>query len=180
MLQNYNFYKVLSVFLENPTKMYKWRELSEKLNLGPPSTKKYLEELEKEEIIVRKEVMGRTAYAANRESRKYRIFQMFDIVMKIENAGIINYLDNFYGFPTIILIGSYARGEAVEDSDIDIAIVTESEKYAGLGEFEKQLKKPIHLFVFSKAGLEKLRKANPSLYNGIINGYMLTGHLDVT
>ncbi len=179
MLQNYNFYRVLSAFLENPAKSWGWKELSNKLMLGPPSTKRYLDELEHEGIIITKDIAGRKMYAANRESRKFRILQAFDITMKLEDCGVVDHLNKFYGFPSIVLIGSYARGEAVEESDIDIIAVTESEKYAALSEFEEKLKKQIHLFVFSKAGLAKLRTANPSLYNGIINGRVLSGNMEV-
>ena len=54
MLQKYNFYRVLSVFLSNPSREFGWKELSEKLKLGPPSTKKYIDELKKEGIIEEK------------------------------------------------------------------------------------------------------------------------------
>ena len=42
MIQNYNGYKVLKEFMENPLTGYKLRELSRNLKLGLPSISKYV------------------------------------------------------------------------------------------------------------------------------------------
>ena len=52
MLQKYNFYKVLEIFLENPTKGFGWKDLSKKSGLGPPSTKRYLDDMIKTGLVV--------------------------------------------------------------------------------------------------------------------------------
>ena len=47
MLQNYNKYKVLKIFFEDPQPEgigFQLREISRKINLAPISVKRYLEE----------------------------------------------------------------------------------------------------------------------------------------
>lgn len=179
MLQNYNFYRVLSLFLENSTKDFGWKEISNKLKLGPPSTKKYIDELKGDGIIIEKKFGGRNLYRANRENRKFRFFMIFDTAMKLETCGLIEFLNKAYGYPTIILFGSYSRGEATEESDIDIAIITESDKEIDIGDYKNVLKREVHLFNFKNEEIKKMRKDNASLYDGLINGFVLSGRLDV-
>ncbi|KHO48118.1 MAG: seg [archaeon GW2011_AR5] len=180
MLQKYNFYRVLSVFLSNPSREFGWKELSEKLKLGPPSTKKYIDELKKEGIIEEKKFGARSLYRANRESRKFRLFMKFDMVLRLEDSGLLEFLDKFYGYPAVLLFGSRATGEAVEGSDIDIAVITESKKDADISNFEKKFRQEIQLFRFSKEEFMKLRKENPSIYDGLRNGIVISGRLDVS
>ena len=71
------------------------------------------------------------------------------------------------------------RGEAVEGSDVDIAVISESKASARTDKFEGYLKRSVQLFVFSKLELVKLKKLNPSLYSGVINGIVISGQLDV-
>ena len=150
MLQNYNFYRVMSVFLGSPTKGFGWKELSAKAKLGPPSTKKYIDEMKKDGVVIERKVAGRKLYFANRESRLYRLYKRLDTTLRLEKSGIIDFLNREYGYPAIILFGSHSTGEAVEDSDIDIAVLTDSRKDADLKPFEKAVGKQIHLFRFSK------------------------------
>ena len=180
MLQKYNFYRVLGAFLDNPVREFGWKELSVKLKLGPPSTKKYIDELKKEGIIEEKKFGARSLYRANRENRKFRLFMTFDMAFKIESSGLLEFLNRSYGYPAILLFGSYSTGEAVEGSDIDIAVVSESKKDVNIEDFEKKIGKEIQLFRFNKEEFGRLRKKNPSLYVGLRNGIVLSGRLDVS
>ena len=77
--------------------------------------------------------------------------------------------------PVIVLFGSYAKGEDIEDSDIDLYIETPSKKEIDLEQFEKILYRKIQIFKFNKIS----EVPNPHLANNIINGIILNGHLEV-
>ena len=179
MLQNYNINRVLAAFLDSPTAMFGWRSLSDRIKLGPKSTKTYLDQLLKEGVVLEKSVVGRKVYVANRESRKFRLLQTFYTLLKLEDCGFIDHINKEYGYPAITLIGSYARGEAVEGSDIDVVIMTESDKKTPVKKFEDMLNKPVQIFTFSKVKLAKLKRLNPSLYDSIVNGIVISGHLEI-
>lgn len=54
---------------------------------------------------------------------------------------------NKYSNPVIILFGSYAKGEDIENSDIDLYIQTPSKKELRTEKFEKLLKRKVQ-FLF--------------------------------
>ena len=74
---------------------------------------------------------------------------------------------------SIIVFGSYAKGEDIEDSDIDIFVECEEEKL-DLEPFEKQLKRKVQ-FHFK----ENFKAYSKELRNNIINGIILRGYLEV-
>jgi len=85
---------------------------------------------------------------------------------------IINYLkekkENFsdkYHISELILFGSYAREENLEDSDIDIAIDTKLSDYFLLYDFKEDLEKRFN----TKVDVVRLRdKMNPYLKKRIL------------
>ena len=77
--------------------------------------------------------------------------------------------------PTIILFGSFSRGEDIEESDIDIYIETHSKKKISLKKFESSLNRNIQLF--KHKSIHQIR--NKDLANNIINGIVLSGYLEV-
>jgi predicted nucleotidyltransferase len=180
MLQKYNIYKVLSLFLNSPLRGFGWKEMSRELHLGPPSVKRYLDELKRGGLVVEKRVYGRKLYFANRESRKFKIYKLFDIEMNIENSGLIDFINKELRFPLVILFGSFASGDATEKSDIDIAVISSIKKEITLDLYEKKLKRPIQIFLFSKAEFDTMQRKNKELYNNILNGRILSGYLKVT
>lgn len=177
MLQKYNLYKVLEWFLKNPTKEIGWRALSDEIKLGPPSTKKYINELKKNNMITERKFGARTLFRANRECRKYKFFMAFDMAFKLEECGLIDFLNKAYGYPTIIMFGSFSTGEATEESDVDIAVLTESHREVELKAYIQKLGRDIHFFKFDNNELLSMRKKNKSIVSGISNGFVLSGRM---
>ena len=77
--------------------------------------------------------------------------------------------------PPIVLFGSFAKGEDIEDSDIDLYIETLSKKNIDLEKFEKLLKRKIQ--IFRHKNLNEI--SNPHLANNIINGIILNNYIEV-
>src|SRR3989344_2949318 len=69
--------------------------------------------------------------------------------------------------PTIILFGSFAKAEINENSDIDLAIFTISNKKIELQKFERKLNRKIQVFLFKD---RNTLKENEELLNNILNG----------
>ncbi|SFV57824.1 hypothetical protein MNB_SV-10-1367 [hydrothermal vent metagenome] len=71
-----------------------------------------------------------------------------------------------YQISSLVLFGSLARGEARDDSDIDIAIETKLSDYFKLYDFKEELEKQFQ----SKVDMIRLReKMNPRLKSRILN-----------
>ncbi|MBU0906712.1 MAG: nucleotidyltransferase domain-containing protein [Nanoarchaeota archaeon] len=172
MLQKYNRYKLLKVFLNNPTESFRLRELSRIAELAPISIQNYLKEFEKEKLI--KSYVKRTIpfYQSQRENPDFIFYQKLSTLYELHSSGLIDYLWDETAPKAIILYGSHAKGEATENSDIDLFIIGK-EKRPSLAKFQKILDKEIHL-VFDP-NPEKIPK---ELKNNLVNGIVLKGYFE--
>ncbi len=177
MIQNYNGYKVLEQFLNNQLKGFKLREISKNLRLGLPSVSNYIKQLEKEHLIVKKEVYGMKLYFANRENSKFKIYKIQDSKTRLDSSGLIELLEKELNYPTIVLFGSKAKGEDTEKSDYDLAVFTETKRELNLNNFENKLNSKIQLFVFNDKDVKNMKIKNKELLNSIMNGITIRGFL---
>ena len=177
MLQNYNKWRVLQVFFDYPLAEggLQLREISRKAKLALPSVTAYLQELQKENLILKKKhrVQGYPTYAAHRESRGFRFYKKTDLLIRLHGSGLLQALQDTYMPESIILFGSAARGEDTENSDVDIFVGASEEKMA-LDKYEKILQRKIHLFFEPN-----FRKLSPELKNNLLNGVILSGYVKV-
>ncbi len=166
---------VKEYFLENPSTKIRVRQLERILKVPLPSIIRYCKELE-EEGILKTTIIGEVKfYTPNNSSEKYVIEKKFYNIRKIYDSGLINFLKKEFYNPTIILFGSYFRGEDKEDSDIDIFIETKIQKKVDLKKYEKILGKKINLIQYKSIKTIK----NKHLANNILNGLVLNGFLNV-
>ncbi|MFP4523674.1 MAG: nucleotidyltransferase domain-containing protein [Candidatus Woesearchaeota archaeon] len=82
----------------------------------------------------------------------------------------IELLEKTYAGATIILFGSYCRGEDTIHCDIDIAIIGRKEKKLILTPYEKELQRNIHLTFF-----DSFTKIQKHLKENLANGIVLSG-----
>ncbi|MDO9288989.1 MAG: nucleotidyltransferase domain-containing protein, partial [Thermodesulfovibrionales bacterium] len=79
------------------------------------------------------------------------------------------------GISSIVLYGSYAKGEDDKKSDIDILIISASKKYIS-SDAASLLGKEVTLSVFSPAEWSRQAKANRAFYLDVITeGIVLYG-----
>jgi len=178
MLQNNNKYKVMGIFFDDPMPEgigFQLREISRKAGIAPPSVKRYLNELEKEGIILKKKhrIHNYPVYYANRDNEEFRFLKKTDNLLKIRESGLLEYITDTCMPEVIILFGSASRGEDLKDSDIDLFVISKKEKI-NLDKFENRLNRKINIF-FSK----DLSRLSKELKNNVINGIILKGYLKV-
>ncbi len=171
MLKNYNKYKILKIFLYNPTESFRLRELSRLSGISPLSVSNYLKELEKESLLKRTLKRGIPFYQAVRDNDRFISYQRLSIIYEIEESGVIESIWDSVCPEAIILYGSYAKGEATEGSDIDLCIISK-EKDIDLKKFEDIIGKKIHLMFF-----QDFRRVSKELRNNLINGIIIKGYV---
>lgn len=172
MLENYNKYQLLKIFLNNPTESFRLRELSRMSEISPPSVMNYLKEFEKQGLIRKYEKRKIPFYQAERDNRDFKQDKKLSILYELHKSGLIDYLWDALAPDAIILYGSHVRGEDVEDSDIDIFIIGK-EKNIDVEKFEQKLGKEIHLM------FDVVDKIPKELKNNLINGIVLKGYFKV-
>ena len=178
MLQKDNRYKILRIFFDDPSPKgigFQLREISRKVAVAPPSVKKYLNELEKEQLIVKTKhrIHDYPVYYANRDNEEFKFLKKIDTVIKIKESGVIDYLLENCMPDVIILFGSASKGEDLKESDIDVFILSNKERI-DITQFEKKLSRKINIF-FS----DNFNKLSKELRNNVINGIILKGYLKV-
>jgi predicted nucleotidyltransferase len=177
MLEKYNRYKLLKIFLFNPTDSFRLRELSRLSKISPPSVMEYLKEFEKEELIKTYVKRDIPFYKSNLDSEKMKSYKKLAILFELENTGLINFLNDKFAPEAIILYGSYSKGEFTEESDIDIFLlgVDIAKTKIDIEEYERKLGKTIHLM-----GEKTLNEVSSKEFkNNLINGIILRGYLKI-
>lgn len=173
MLKNYNRYKLLKIFLDSPEESFRLRELSRLSQISPLSVMNYLKEFEKQGLIRKYEKRGIPYYQSIRDNERFVLYKKISIIYELNESGLVDYLWESLSPEAIILYGSYAKGESLGNSDVDIFIIGK-EKKINISQFEKKLKKGIHLL----SG-EKIEKMPKELLNNLINGFVLKGYIGV-
>lgn len=160
-------------FLQNPTVKTRVRKLERELKLPLPSVTRYLKELETESLVKNEVIAGIKLYSANRISREFILEKKLYNLRRLYDSGLVNYIIENYHNPTIVVFGSYALGEDIEESDIDLYL--ETSKKAALKNFETKLMRKIQVFCYKNIN----QIENKELVNSIINGITINGFLEV-
>ena len=119
MLQNSSIVQIAEVFFNEPTKQHYLIEISKKSKLAHTSAKKYILALKKDGIIKKNiEKRGKRnfpSYIANLENPRYKLNKRIFNISKVLDSGLVEFLRDKLMPKTIILFGSYSRGEDIED-----------------------------------------------------------------
>ena len=125
------------------------------------------DKLAKEKLIIKEKGRVITKVTANRDNTDFAKHKRLYNLELIYNSSLINHLFESYNQPkAIILFGSFSRGEDIEKSDMDIAVITNKKINLDLSKYENILKKTINLHEVNLDKISKEFKAN--LLNGIV------------
>lgn len=159
--------RVAELFFAYPSRRFHLRELARMTKLSLPSIIMATDKLAKERIITKTKGMVLTTVAANRESTSFVWRKRLYNLESIYTSGIVDYIAKKYNHPqAIILFGSFSRGEDIEKSDVDIAVLGRNEQPPALGKFEKVFKRHLSIHHISLEKISVEFKAN--LANGIV------------
>ena len=168
MIQKCSYMGVLEVFFEEPTKIHFIREISKRISLAQTSVRNHVKELEKEELIIKKESKPFNGFIANRENGKflfykqvYNLYSLFDIKEMIIQE---------IAPKALIFFGSYQKGEDIEESDIDLIILSKIKKEINTEKYEKKLSRKLHLTF-----VKDIKELDKNVKDNIKNGWILYG-----
>jgi len=176
MLQKSSMFKTAEVFFINPTKSHYLMDISRNIKIAHTSVKKNLNSLVKLRIVTesaeRKGSRKFPIYKANINSKEFRRYKTIYNISSLLESGLIEFIEEKLTPKSIVLFGSYQRGEDDEESDIDIFVECKKEEL-DMKSFEKKLKRRIQLhFRKNFASFPK------ELKNNITNGIVLSGFLE--
>jgi predicted nucleotidyltransferase len=166
--------KILSIFFENPTERFHLRRIADLTKVSPATVSRKLKNILSSNLLKTTRTIPILEVTANLDSQLFLEAKKIYNQRRIRDSGLLNLLVEKYNHPeAIVLFGSYAKGEDIEKSDIDIAVITEKRLNLKLDNFERELKRNIHL-------IEVMQKdIKPALMNNLANGTVLYGYLKV-
>ncbi|MBN2368306.1 nucleotidyltransferase domain-containing protein [Candidatus Woesearchaeota archaeon] len=168
-----NKLKIMGFFFEEPGRDFHLRELSRLSGIAPTSLRNYLAEFQKKGLIIRNNTGIYPSFRANYESPLLKFYKQQAMFFKIEESGLIGYLEEKTNSTCIVLFGSIRKGEYDKKSDIDLFVQAKDSSLV-LNKFEKMLDHKIHI-IFE----DDISKLTKGLLNNIINGICLSGYLKV-
>jgi predicted nucleotidyltransferase len=152
------------------------RQIANRLGVSQPAVMKALPGVEKEGLAKAEQdkESKRWAVQLNRDSHKAMQLKRADNLKLVYETGLADYLEKEFAGASIVLFGSYSRGEDTVSSDIDIAVVGRKTKQIDLSGFEKILERKIIInFYDSFKGVHKHLREN------LFNGIMLAGGVEL-
>lgn len=176
MIQKSSMATTLTLFYDNPTTKFSLASISQKTKLAHTSTKNNLINLIKKNIITKiiekKGKRNFPEYIANRNEKLFILTKKVQNLNNLLNSGLISHIEEQIFPKSIVLFGSYSRGEDIETSDIDIYIEAPKTEL-NLKPFEKKLTRKIELHF-----QPNFKEYPNELKNNIINGSILQGYLE--
>ena len=166
----YNEYgKVLITLITYPTKGLTLREISRLSKVSLGKTSEIIRKLEEEKII-RKEIYGNTyVIKYNFENEKAILLKRSLNISLFLNSELYREITKNYP-KTAILLGSFEKGLDTENSDIDIAIISEAKPKINITRFlERNVS--VHWFKSESEIPKELAKS-------LINGFIIYGFYD--
>ncbi|MBI2137789.1 nucleotidyltransferase domain-containing protein [Candidatus Woesearchaeota archaeon] len=172
--------KLLTYFINEPEKEFHVRELAKLAGKSPTTVSKYLHAFAKEHFLTINKSRNHLLFKADTESTAFKDMKVGHNLSLLRKSGLIKHLADEYNQPAaIILFGSFARGENVPQSDIDILVITPVKKEVPVDKFEKSLHHRIQLFLHSAKDIEAMKTLNKELLNSWINGMVVHGYWEV-
>jgi len=176
MFEKYVEWKILRLFLRNPTTPFYVKEVARKLKVSSSSASKFLNQMQKDGIFKR-EITGNThLYRLNDELEIVKKLKVFHTLVEIQNAKLVKLFREKDGtIISIVLYGSHASGENDEKSDIALLILSNQKKdfTDTIQEIEKKLGKKVTVERFSIGGWNEMKEKDRTFYNSVKENHII-------
>jgi predicted nucleotidyltransferase len=178
-LFNENEIKVVEPIFNSPNKTFHVRLLEAQSLVSTTTVRNYIDNLARRNIVLIENTPLTQNIRANTDSESYRFYKRLFNLGELKNSGLLDKLIELFNNPeSIVLFGSYSKGEDIENSDIDILVISSNGSSGNLdslmSNYEKLLKRKISLHI-----LPNLTKSSNDFKNSIANGIVLHGYTKV-
>lgn len=173
---NKNIYnsKVLELFFDYPEESLHIREIARRTKLHPNTVLYETNVLVRERLLIKRITRAIVEVTAQRENPLFYYLKRLYNLRQLYLSGFVDFLYKEYTAPeALVLFGSYSRGEDIQRSDIDIAIITKRTLNLDVRSYEKILKHTIQLHEID------LQKVGKNFITNLANGIVLKGYMNI-
>lgn len=171
-------FKVAELIFTYPNKSFHIRQLEKETGFSTTAVVAAIEELGEHDLIIREETTLTKNIKANLEAEEYRFYKRICNLYRLKTFGFVDELIKTYNYPeTIVLFGSFAKGEDIEESDIDLLIVSahkSPEEINQVSKYETIFQRKINVHIITD-----FKRSSKEFKNTIANGIVLYGYLKV-
>ena len=152
------------------------RAVARLLGVSAPAVMKALPRLERHDFIniTRDKESKRLAIELNRDNHRVMQLKRVDNLKQIYESGLSDFLEKEFAGGTLVVFGSYSRGDDTERSDLDLAIIGRKEKAINLSNYEKALERKINFNFY-----ESWKTIHKNLKENLCNGMVLAGGVEL-
>lgn len=177
LFRNHVDWRILSFFLENPTRSFYVKELSRKLRVSPSSVSKTVKLLRRDKVLVMERKGLAHLYRLNEELPSIKILKSAYALIKLKDCKLVDrFLEADNSLISLALYGSYAAGTHDEQSDLDLLAITQKKKsvfHGPIRKLEKKLGVEISLSAFTLAQWRSLAKSKDLFYRSVVDEHVL-------
>lgn len=168
--------EILRLLFVRVGESFNQRQIANFLDVTQPAVMKALPDLEEYSLIKIKKDKETKRWAIELNRDNYKVLQLkrADNLKQIYEIGLVDFLEKEFAGATIILFGSYSRGEDTITSDIDVAVIGRKEKLIKLNDFENMLKREIRINFY-----DSFKNIHKNLKENLCNGIMLAGGIEL-
>jgi len=148
------------------------REIALALKVSPTAVKNSIDNLKDLVKVEKTKTINFISY--NRDNPLAIKLKRIENLKLLELSGLVEFLEEKFAGATIILFGSYSKGEDTINSDIDMAIIGRKDKIISLEKYEKAFFRKINLNFYAS-----FKEIHKHLKNNILNGIVLVGSVDL-
>ena len=152
------------------------RQIAKLLKVSPTAIANSVSKLENEGLILKEKQknMNLNLIMLNRNNKKVMQLKRVENLRLLYESGLEEFMEEELPGATIILFGSYSRGDDTASSDIDIAVIGRKEKEIKLENFEKSLERKIIINFYPS-----LKEIHKELKENLCNGIVLSGGVEL-
>ena len=150
------------------------REIAKALKVSPTAVSNAVKNLAEKNLITMEKTKTINFISFNRDNPKAIELKRVENLKQIYLSGLSDFLEEKLAGSTIIVFGSFSRGEDTKTSDIDIAVIRRKDKLLPLELYEKALNRKINVNFY-----DSWKEINKHLKNNILNGVILHGGVEL-
>jgi predicted nucleotidyltransferase/biotin operon repressor len=168
--------KIMRLLFKKNGKELNQNQIAKYLKVSQTAVMKALPDLKEKELIEinQDKETRRWSILLNKDNSFVFQLKRVDNLKQIYEYGFFDFVEKEFAGATIILFGSYSRGEDTINSDIDIAVIGRKEKSINLGKFDEIFERKI-IFNF----YDSFNVIHKNLRENLFNGIVLAGGIEL-
>jgi len=150
------------------------RDIAKMLNVSPTAVANSLKKLSKLGLVCFDRMKTINFVSLNRDNSKVIDMKKIENLKGVYLSGLVDFFKDNLAGATVVLFGSYFRGEDLERSDVDIAVIGRNKKVLDLEKYEQILNRKINVNYY-----KSWNDCGKELRNNILNGIVLVGGVEL-